>query len=76
MARIPKHIFPAAAVVFLFCFCGCATLFKAAVPASGLNASRLIASVKQRRDEVISFKGIGRLEIAADGNKQTTRMVW
>jgi len=76
LARIPKHIFPAAAVVFLFCFCGCATLFKAAVPASGLNASRLIASVKQRRDEVISFKGIGRLEIAADGNKQTTRMVW
>jgi hypothetical protein len=74
---MPRHT-PLILAAFLLPLCAfaCAPTPRAALHAGGPDPACLLASLKERKDEITSFKGIGKLILMIKGERLTGRVAW
>lgn len=76
-ARMPRHVsFILAAFALSLNACASAPAPRATLGVGAPDPACLLASLKERRNEMTSFRGIGKLTLMVNGERQTTRVVW
>lgn len=65
-----------AALLFPLCLYGCLRRPKAFPAGPSPDASRIIESLKQRKNDLKSFRGVGKFKTVRGTNANTFRMVW
>ena len=65
-----------AALLFPLCLYGCLRRPKAFPAGPSPDASRIIESLKQRKNDLKSFRGVGKFKTVRGTNVNTFRMVW
>ena len=74
---MPRHTpFIFAAFLLPLYACACAPTPRAALEVGGPDPACLLASLKERKNEITSFRGIGKLILMVKGERQTTRVAW
>ena len=71
-----RHASFIAAVLLALCVWACAATPKAVPTVPCPDAGRLLASLQQCKQELESFRGIGKLRITGKGDRQTARVAW
>jgi len=65
-----------AGFVLPLCICACLPTPRANLGAPAPDQDSLLAYVQERRDEITDFRGIGKLSLKVNGERQTTRVAW
>jgi hypothetical protein len=65
-----------AALLFPLCLCGCIQRPKAFPTGPTSDASRILESLKQRKNDLKSFRGVGKFKAVSGTNANTFRIVW
>lgn len=74
---MPRHSpFIFAAFLLPLYACACAPTPRATLGVGGPDLACLLASLKERTNEITSFRGIGKLILMVKGERQTTRVAW
>jgi len=74
---MPRHSpFIFAAFLLPLYACACAPTPRATLGVGGPDLACLLASLKERTNQITSFKGIGKLILMVKDERQTTRVAW
>ena len=65
-----------AGLVLPLCICACIPKPRANLGAPAPDPDRLLAYLQERRDAITKFRGIGKLSLKVNGERQTARVAW